>query len=222
MKADVLEQFLCDQIPLRIQSLLPQKLKLAYEAADAHINATPMLQIPSAAGSRGRIVSHAVDFSVKGLIDSGEWHADYSWPKFARPTGNYLQIRLSHSTLSISQVQNPRDQPRNVIFRENSRIGNSQLSFGIPGLEGELEEDTVTGNPSFLLVHGHQNLEFAHIGIPHHHHERGYLYKTKNLMQMMHEVQPSDLPPPEPIRNVEELMSLKAEIEKWQRDNEGK
>ena len=217
MNVSTAEQFLLDQIPLHVQRLLPSKLKLAYQAAEEHIKATPMLQIPTAADDRGRIISWAVDFAVKGLIESGEWQADFRWQLFARPTGCYLEVRLPHSTLSISQVQFWKDQPRNVVFRQNARLGNTQLS--LPGFESAEDNDSVAGCPSFLLVHGHKELEFAHIGVPHQFHERGYIYQTPNLMRMLYEVALSDLPPPEPKRNVDELLSLKAEIEKWQRDN---
>jgi hypothetical protein len=212
------ERFLLDQIPLRIQRLIPPKLKLAYEAADEHIRATPMLGIPTAADHWGRIRSWAVDFAIKGLIDSGEWQADYRWKSFARPTGRYLEVRLPHSTLSISQVQFWKDQPRNVVFRQNARLGNTQLN--LPGFAGDDEDDIVAGCPSFLLVHGHKQLEFAHIGIPNRFHENGYICQTSNLMRMLYEVSPSGLPPAEPERKIDDLLSLKAEIEKWQRDNE--
>jgi hypothetical protein len=219
MNISTAEQFLLDQIPPRVQRLIVPRLKLAYAAAEEHIKATPMLQIPTAADDKGRIITWAVDYSIKGLIDSGEWKADYSWQPYARPTGCYLEIRLPHSTLSISQVKFSQEQPRNVVFRENARLGNSQISF--PGFGGEEEDDAVAGRPSFLLVHGHKTLEFAHIGIPHKHHEHGYIYQTTNLMKMPYDVPASELVPAEPKRNVDELLTLKAEIEKWQQDNEG-
>jgi len=218
MDISTAEKFLLDQIPLRVQRLLPPKLKLAYEAADEHIKATPMLQIPTAADDRGRLISWAVDFAIKGLIESGEWQADYRWQLFARPTGCYLEVRLPHSTLSISQVHFWKDQPRNAVFRQNARLGNAQMSF--PGFGGEEEiDDAIAGCPSFLLVHGHRDLQFAHIGIPHQLHQRGYIYQTQNLMRLLYEAPQSNLPPPEPKRDIDELLSLKAEIEKWQRDN---
>jgi len=77
--------------------------------------------------------------------------------------------------------------------------------------------------PSFLLVHGIQIEEdikeqFAHIGVPHPQHRRHYIYRTPNLMDLVHEV-PSDLPPVEET-DTDAVMSLKEEIEKWRRDND--
>lgn len=218
MDISTAEQFLLDQIPARVQRLIVPRLKLGYASAEEHIKATPMLQIPTAADDRGRIITWAVEYSIKGLIDSGEWRADYSWQPYARPTGCFLEIRLPHSTLSISQVKFWREQPRNVEFRANARFGNSQIN--IPGFGGDDDDDMATGCPSFLLVHGHKSLEFAHIGIPHKHHQHGYIYQSTNLMKMAYEVPASNLAPPEPAPNIDQLLSLKAEIEKWQRDHE--
>ena len=216
MNATIAECFLLDQIPLSVQRLFPPRLKIAYAAADQLIADTPMLQVPTARDNRGRIISWAVDFSMKGLIESGEWAVDYRWQLFANPTGHYLEVRLPHATLSISQVSFWQDQPRSVLFRENARLGNAQMHL----FDGEDEDaDAASGAPSFLLVHGYKELQFAHIGIPHKFHERGYIYQTPNLLRLLHEVPPSDVPPPETQVDVEQLLSLKKDIEKWQRNN---
>jgi len=213
------EQFFLDQIPMRIWRLIPPKLKLGYAMAEALIRDNPMLQIPTA--SRGRIISWAVDFAIKGLIDSQEWPVDYRWGFFGKPTGQYLEIVLPHSTLSISQVKFWQEQPRNVSFRANARLGNQQ--FHLPGFErDEPDVEDAKGRVSFLLVHGHKELEFAHFGIPHASHEHGYIYQTPNLMRLLYEVTPPDVPPPEGGEvDPAELMSLKEEIERWDRDNGG-
>ena len=193
MNANFAQKFMDDQIPVKIRRLFPPKLKLAYAAADEHIKAHPMLRIPSAAGHQGRVISLAVDFAVKGLIDSQEWPVEYRWEFYARPTGQYLQVVMPHSTLSISQVNYWHDQPRDVVFRSNDRLGNRQIE--LPGFEPEDnsdDEDVPGGRISFLLVHGHGTLEFAHIGIPHPQHARGYIYQTPNLMRLLYEVEPPD------------------------------
>jgi hypothetical protein len=213
--ASIAERFLLDQIPFSIQRLIPPKLKLAYQAVDQLVKDTPMLQIPSADDNRGRLVSWAVDFAIKGLIESGEWPVDYRWELFAKPTGRYLEVKLPHATLSISQVRFWQEQPRDVVFRENARLGNQQMDFW----KDEDGDAAVSGTPSFLLVHGHQDLQFAHVGVPNKHHQRGYVYQTPNLLRLLHEVAPIDVAPAEPPANLDALLSLKAEIERWQRDN---
>jgi hypothetical protein len=218
MNANIAESFLHDQIPLSVQRLLPPRLKLAYEAADQLITSSPMLQVPTARDNRGRMISWAVDHSIKGLIESGEWAVDYRWQLFNNPTGHYLEVRLPHATLSISQVCFYQEQPRNVLFRQNARFGNSQMDFFKQAEDDDAEKDG-GGPPSFLLVHGYKELQFAHIGIPHKHHQHGYIYQTPNLLGLLYGVPPSDLPPEESAIDIDELLSLKADIEKWQRDN---
>jgi hypothetical protein len=182
-----------------------------------------MLQIPSAKDDRGRITSWAVDFAIKGLIESGAWPVDFRWQPFAKPTGVYLEVVLPHSRLTISQVAIWNEQPRNVVFRQNARLGNYQLPF--PGFEAEEDDgigaETASGPISLLFVHGHKDLQFAHIGIPHRHHGLGYVYQTPNLMRLLYEAAPPDTPPPEAEVNVDELMSLKDEIERRLKDEGG-
>ncbi len=207
------EHFLLDQIPQRDRAHIPTTLKTAYAAVNMLVKQEPILQVVSAAQNRGRLVSFAVDLGFERLIKTGQWNCEYRWREFAKPTGRYLEIRLSHSALSISQVSNPTKQPRNVVFRENKRLNNEPF-FDL----AEFREDAeVRGLPHFLLVHGHQDLNFAYLGVPHAMHRRDWIYKTGNLMRMPHEI-PVDAPPVE-MTEFEDTITLKEEIEKWQRDN---
>jgi hypothetical protein len=208
------EQFLLNQIPIRHRILFAPVFKNAYTAAADLAKAEPVLQEPSAEDNHGRLISWCVDHGFRRLIESGAWPVDYRWAQFARPTGRYLQVRLSHSVLSISQVSDPTVQPRDVVFRQNARINNREPYFLLPEFD---DTRAVAGLPSFLLVHGHQELGFAHIGVPDPVHQRDYIYRTPNLLNLPHEV-PSDLPPVEET-DTEEVMSLKAEIDKWRHDN---
>lgn len=218
-RTEIAELFLLQQIPAKYRRLIPPKLKVAYAAVDEHVKNNPFLQVPSAADNRGRLVSWAVDYAVMGLIDSQEWPVDYRWQLFAKPTGRYLEIILPHSTLSISQVAFWQDQPRDVEFRRNARLSNHQ--FNLPGFEDDADEDheAANGRISLLLVHGYRQLEFAHLGVPNAAHGSGYIYQTPNLMRLMHEAAPPEAPPPESAVDVDELMSLKEQIERWQKDN---
>lgn len=206
------ERFLFDQIPVVNRSLIPATLKTAYAAVRLLVQQEPILQVASAEDNRGRLISWGVDLAFERLIKTGQWRVEYNWKEFAKPTGRYLEIRLSHSVLSISQISNPKQQPRNVVFRENARLQNNQFLF--PWMTGHQE---VSGLPHFLLTHGHQELRFAHIAIPCAEHGRGYLYKTPNLLMMPHEVT-GDEPEPE-FTDKAAIITLKEEIEKWQRDN---
>ena len=178
------ELFLINQVPLRTRALIPSTLKTAYAAAAGFIADTPMLSVPSARDNYGRIISWAVDFGFQKLIESGQWACDYRWRPFARPTGRYLEIRLSHSVVTISQVSDPEKQPRDVVFRANKRL-NNQLYLD---LEEFLNENRVLGLPHILLIHGHQTLDFIHLGIPYGQHSAGYIYRTPNLLNIPHDV----------------------------------
>ncbi|KQY95922.1 hypothetical protein ASD21_05275 [Caulobacter sp. Root1455] len=209
---DQAEAFLFDQVPPSRRALIPTALKTAYAAAAAHIDDTPFLKVPSV--QRGRIVQWAVDYGLAGLIQSGQWDADFRWRYFEKPTGQYLEVLLSHSVVTVSQVAEPEKQPRDVRFRANRRLRNQGWLKGLPDPSGKVE---TLGVPHILLVHGHQDLNFAHLGLPNEDHAKGYLYRTPNLMQMPHEV----AAPLYPIEDtdVEAVMTLKEEIDKWRRDN---
>lgn len=207
------EQFLADQISPVARALVPPTLKSAYAAAGLLIREEPILQVASAEDNRGRLVAWAVDLAFEKLLQSKQWPFDYQWRDFAQPTGRYLEIRLSHSALSISQVANPGRQPRNVVFRENGRLNNEPFF----DLEEFREEGEVHGLPHFILIHGHQDLTFAHIGVPHSVYRRDWIYKTPNLLNLPHPVA-SDLPAAKST-DFEATMSLKEEIEKWRKDH---
>lgn len=218
MEAPVAEEFLLNQIPLRFRALIPPVLKDARAAAAIIAKAEPVLQVPSAEDNHGRLISWAVDLGIQKLIDSNQWPVSYRWRNFARPTGRYLQIVMSHSVMSISQVSDPTIQPRDVRFRQNARLNNE------PYLDLKEFEDVrqVAGLPSFLLIHGRVERgelaeDFAHIGIPHPTHSKDYIYKTPNLMNLPHPVT-TELPPVEDTES-DAVMTLKEEIEKWRRDN---
>jgi hypothetical protein len=218
MEPSIAEDFLLNQVPLRYRALIPPVLKDARAAAGVIAKAEPVLQVPSAEDNHGRLISWAVDLGIQKLIDSGRWPVSYRWRYFARPTGRYLQVILSHSVMSISQVADPSVQPRDVRFRQNARL-NNQPYLGLREFD---DARRVAGLPSFLLIHGQITREelvgdFAHIGIPHPIHSQDYIYKTPNLMDLPHPVE-SELPLVEDTES-DAVMTLKEEIEKWRRDN---
>lgn len=209
--------FLADQIPTREQILIPPVLRTAYAAVRATVTDNPYLQVPSAVYNRGRMVTWAVDFSIEKLIKSGQWSVDYRWRSFGspHPTGRYIEIRFSHSLMTISQVPDPSKQPRDVAFRENARLINDPF---LP-FEG-LEDDTkVNGLPSWLLVHGHQELNFVHIGMPHSRRHHAYIHRSVNLLDLPRAIAPTT--PRVEDTTFEDTMTLKQEIDKWRMDHGG-
>jgi len=209
------EDFIKDQLPFRTWPVIPTVLRTAYATVDDIVKDSPILQVESAADNKGRLISWAVDFGLKRAVDTGALNCDYSWREFARPTGRYLELRFTHSTASVSQVSDFEQQPRNVIFRENARL-RTQRVFDLPEFE---DEQRVRGVPHFLLVHGHQVLNFAHFGIPLATSRTKWSWLSQNLMKMPHELF-SDKPAPENTdTDLDELNLLKEDIEKWRRDN---
>jgi hypothetical protein len=208
------EAFLLDQISLAQRSQIPTTLKMAYEAAAIIVKDEPIFNVASAIDNRGRIVQWSVDLAFERLVQSGKWPFDARWRQFERPTGRYLEILPSHSVLTISQVADPKKQPRDVKFRANKRMAGQGWLQGFPKPDGE---DSVSGLPHILLLHGHQSLNFAHLAMPKGSHESGFHFKTANLLKMPHAV-----PEPEtPIEDtdIDAVLELKEEIDKWRRDN---
>ena len=207
------EKFLLDQIPLSQRQMVAPTLKSAYGAAKLLAAQEAILQVQSASDNHGRVITWAVDHAFEKLLKSGQWPFDHRWRDFDQPTGKYLEIRMSHSVMSISQVARPGKQPRNVCFRENGRFKNEPF-FDLREFD---DTRSVHGLPHFLLIHGHQDLNFAHLAVPHSLHRRDWIYKTPNLLTMIHAVN-DDLPPPEQT-DFDAAMELKQEIDKWRRDN---
>lgn len=211
--ADPLE-FFKDQLPQVKWPTIPTVLTTAYAAAQDLIENSPILQVESARDNGGRVVTWAVDFGLKRAIENGSLPCDFRWCEFAKPTGRYLELKFSHSTASVSQVRNPKRQPRNVVFRENARLQSPDL---LSVLE---EEKPVTGLPHFFLVHGYQNLDFAYFGLPSPNSARKWEWQSDNLMRLPH-ILASEGPATEDTDiDLEELGLLKEDIERWMRDND--
>lgn len=207
------EAFLLDQVPLAQRASVPTTLKNAYAAANLIVSQEPTFNVESAKANKGRIIQWAVDFAFEKLVKSGQWGRDYRWRSYEKPTGRYLAILFSHSALTISQVTNTAKQPRDVGFRRNKRL-DSQITMDIL----QDEKENTSGLPHILLLHGHQSLDFAHLAIPEPMHWLGFQHKTANLIQMAHAVSEPEIPMEE--TDIEAVMTLKEEIDRWRRDNE--
>jgi hypothetical protein len=207
------ELFLRDQVPPKIQSLIVATVKKAYAAAEKEIRESPILSVRSADDNRGRVIAWAVDHEFEKIINSGQWPCAYHWPTFARPTGHYPEILLSHSVLTISQVDDASQQPRDAIFRANKRLRNERY-FDLPEFE---IENRVIGLPHILLMHGYQTLSFVHLGIPSDKHLAGYIYRTPNLLNLPYEVVAPYAAPENTDTDL--IITLKEEIDQWRRES---
>ena len=207
--------FLQDQWPRHLWPLVPTTLRQAYKAASDLADTDPILQVESARDNHGRLISWATDLAFKRLMDTDQLPFDYRWHSFTQPTGRYLEIRLSHSVATISQVADPAKQPRNVRFRENGRMNNEPF-FDLPEFD---DEHSVRGLPHLLIVHGYQELAFSHLAIPHPLHRRDYRYRTPNLMHLPHEVPGVGPAVEDTDTDFDATNLLKEEIKRWRRDH---
>lgn len=206
------EAFLLDQVPIASRAVIPTTLKNAYDAANLIISKEPIFQVESAKANRGRIIQWATDLAFEKLVKSGSWGRDCRWRSFEKPTGRYLEILFTHSALTISLAANPAVQPRDVGFRRNKRL-NSQITMSIL----DDDRDDTSGLPHILLLHGHKSLDFAHLAIPEPMHWAGFQHKTSNLMLMAHAVPEPEVPMED--TDIEAVMTIKEEIDRWRRDN---
>ncbi len=198
------------------RALIPGALKSAYDAVEALYKEEPLFDVMTAKIGRGHVVAWAVDRQIERLLIARRLPFEYKWAPFERPTGRFLQIRLPSSTLSINQLPQPTDIPRDAYFRTNRVLNNNPL---LP-LNAEIEDERrVAGLPHLILTHGYQELSFAHIGVLHPRPKRfGWIYRTPNLLKAIRVVE-SEHTPAEEAADVEAVVTLKDEIARWLRDN---
>ncbi|KXJ59110.1 MAG: hypothetical protein AXW12_18780 [Thalassospira sp. Nap_22] len=211
----IAESFIKDQFPAASWPVVPRVLKQAYAAADSLIKDSPILNVQSAQDNRGRIISYAVDLGFERAVASSAIECDCRWVEFERPTGRYLQLRFAHSTASISQVSQATRQPRNVCFRENARLKNQ---FDLDFLEFR-EEKMRAEEPHFLIIHGYQELTFAHLGLPSATSKASYEWRSNNLLDVPHEIVAEGPSFEDTDFDFNEVDLLKEGIERWRRDN---
>lgn len=217
MRAVHAKDFVESEFPVQYQVLIPPALTTAYNAVSSLYVSEPLFDVRSARIGMGHVIAWAVDRQIEWLVRSGQLPFDCRWVPFETPTGEFLQLRLPTSTMSINQLKSSTAVPRKAWFRHN-RILNNQPCFNFPEFE---DERHVTGLPHLTLSHGYQELTFAHVGILNPRAETfGWIYRGPNLLDLPQAVAP-DLPPPEAV-DVEAEVSLKElreEIIRWTQDN---
>lgn len=219
LKADV---FVRDQIVPEVWPRFATVLRTAYAAADDIVKDNPILQVKSAADNKGRLIQWAVDFGMERAVEIGSVLCDCRWRPFAKPTGRYLELVFGHSRLTVSQVEDAKRQPRNVVFRENARLSNGQgiLDLGDEVIEAETADEAIKDLPHILLVHGYQSLQFAHLAVPSPTSKKDYLWRSANLMNLPYEVSEPGPAAEDTDYDLNEMKLLKERIEKWRKDND--
>ncbi|MBK8210505.1 MAG: hypothetical protein IPK78_11615 [Rhodospirillales bacterium] len=198
------------------RALVPGALKSAYDAVEALYKEEPLFDVMTAKIGKGHVIAWAVDRQIERLLIAGRLPFDYRWVSFERPTGKFLQIRLPSSTMSINQLPQPTDIPRDANFRTNRVLNNNPL---LPLNAEIIDERRVAGLPHLILAHGYQELSFAQIGVLHPSARKfGWIYRTPNFLAAIRAIEP-ETPPAEEAADVEAVVTLKDEIARWLRDN---
>jgi hypothetical protein len=204
--------FIDSEFPARFRALIPAALKAAYVAVDDLYKTEVIFQARSALAEKGHAIHWAVDHQIERLLKTRKLPFDYRWISYERPTGEYLQIRLPTATMSISQLPYPTNVPRHAFFRHNRALNNSPF-LNLPEFDDERQ---ITGLPHLILAHGHQNLSFAYVGLPHWSNSE-WTYRTPNLLNAPHLIV-SDESKVE-ASDVEAVVTLRDELSRWARDN---
>ncbi|MCW5695035.1 MAG: hypothetical protein KIT48_21965 [Pseudolabrys sp.] len=193
------EHFTDTEVPAELRPLFPAALRRAYSAADITMERDDYLATPGAKYQRGDLIMLAASYEFEQLLKRGLLPGfDGTWEFFAKPTGKHFVMLTSRARITLNQVQDPRKKPRRAVFRNNYAELNEAGLFD--SFDDELkrarEEAERDGARRLLhILHGYHDLDFAHIAYPHPERNR-HIYRSRNLMQLPHEVS-SDLPAPE-------------------------
>tara|TARA_B100000780_G_scaffold125046_1_gene87725 strand:- start:8776 stop:9015 length:240 start_codon:yes stop_codon:yes gene_type:complete len=77
----------------------------------------------------------------------------------------------------------------------------------------------VAGLPLFIIPHGHKELKFSHLVIPHPENSLDYSWKSPNLMTLPHAIPTTGPDAEAKDTDFSEVNLLKEEIAKWRKDN---
>jgi len=184
------KHFVDFEFPAAIRAQVPAALRAAYVAVSTLYQTDQIFQARSAIVGKGHVVGWAVDRQFERLIEIGKLPYDCRWVSFEKPTGQYLQIRLGASTMSISQLPEPTALPRHADFRHNRALNNAPF-LDLREFDDERE---ISGLPHLILGHGYQELTFAQVGVLHPNAQRfGWIYRTPNLLELPHVVAVEEL-----------------------------
>ncbi len=216
-EADNPAQALIDhEFPTRLRPLIGPALKRAYGAADSLIVRTEFLDNPSGRYQRGDLICKAAEHEFKKLIEAGSLPFEPSWENYASPTGKHLVMRGRYSRITINQVEKPDLAPRRAVFRDN--FGATNASYLFPEWNKSLKDEQ--NRKHIILLHGHRELTFATLGLPHPKRAK-LIWGTPNLLPKASDVEdekpdaatsvppeegPTHSPDPEAIENLLKLI----------------
>lgn len=201
------EGFVDEEIPQTIRHVFPAALRRAYSAADDTIDRHPYLATPGGKYQRGDLVMLAASYEFEQLIKSGNLPYDGTWEDFARPTGKHFVMLSKRSRITTNQIDDPSKKPRMAVHRDNYAEDNERFLFEF--MNSRVDD---TARRLIHIVHGYQELSFAHITYPHPDRNRN-IYRSPNLMKIPHEIVvggglppqegPAESPDPEVLENIE-------------------
>jgi hypothetical protein len=209
------EEFVDEEIPLSLRRLIPAALRRAYSAADLTIERHAYLATPGGQYQRGDLIMLATSFEFEQLVKSGSLPFGGEWEFFARPTGKHFIMLTNRARITTNQIEDPRKKPRFAIHRENYSELNEKDLFEEINQERERLRDEIEHDKERRLIHilhGYQELTFAHLAYPHPEENR-HIFRSTNLMRIPHEISvdpglpppegPIESPNPEVIENIE-------------------
>lgn len=132
---------------------------------------------------RGDLIVLAAEFEFLRLIKEGHLPFDPSWDDYACPTGKHLVMRSPGAQITINQVEYSHQKPRWAKFRDKFDVPNTQYLF-----EDWNEHRKKDGERKhILLLHGHGELRFSNLSIPHPILNK-LIWWTDDLLKLPHEV----------------------------------
>ncbi|EJN04213.1 hypothetical protein [Phyllobacterium sp. YR531] len=172
-----------EEFPSIYRPLVPAALKRAYASADQAFEKLEFLSTPSGKFQRGDLVVLAAEFEFYKLIREGQLPFDPCWEDYASPTGKHLVMKSPSAQITLNQVDYPHQKPRRAIFRDQFAVPNTRYLFA----EWNREHDDNQDKKHILLLHGHGDLRFANLSVPHPSQNR-LIWWTENLLKVPHTI----------------------------------
>ena len=171
------------EFPQPYRPLIPAALKRAYSSADQAYDRLDFMTTPSGRFHRGDLIVLAAEFEFVRLVKEAHLPFDISWENYAAPTGKHLVMRSPKANITINQVEYPHQKPRWASFRDSFGVPNSQYLFS----DWNEERDREQARKHIVLLHGHGELRFACLGVPHPSKNK-LIDWTDDLLKLPHEV----------------------------------
>jgi hypothetical protein len=156
---------------------------LSYASADRAYDRLDFLNTPSGLFHRGDLIVLATELEFSRLIKERHLPFEACWEDYASPTGKHLVMRSPGAQITINQVEYPHQKPRLAVFRKLFDVPNTEYLFK----EWNEERKKDASKKHLVLLHGHGQLRFANIAVPHPA-ENKLIWWTDDLLKLPHEV----------------------------------